>query len=233
MSCIYLIRHGQASFGQHDYDCLSPLGEQQAARLGEALAARQPPFDHVIVGSMKRHRQTASLCLTQSDQQLPEAQWQTDANWNEYDHQNIIAAFNPTFCDPVEMKAYLAAQPDPKLTFATLFNKAMNRWLSGQHDGDYIESWEGYQQRIQQALAKTLEAAPEHKSIAVFTSGGPISLVAQRLLGIPEHHLMKLNWTLLNAGITKLVHSPRQTFLAALNDHGHFEGEFQSMLTYK
>ncbi|MDX6238407.1 MAG: hypothetical protein QOG10_3222, partial [Kribbellaceae bacterium] len=40
MSVIYLIRHAQASFGRSDYDRLSPQGEQQAVRLGEALAVR-------------------------------------------------------------------------------------------------------------------------------------------------------------------------------------------------
>src|SRR3546814_13431010 len=37
---IYLIRHGQASFGAGDYDKLSKRGVEQAAVLGQALAAR-------------------------------------------------------------------------------------------------------------------------------------------------------------------------------------------------
>ena len=34
MGTLYLVRHGQASFGADDYDQLSPLGHQQALRLG-------------------------------------------------------------------------------------------------------------------------------------------------------------------------------------------------------
>jgi broad specificity phosphatase PhoE len=38
MGTLYLVRHGQASFGADDYDQLSDLGRAQAVRLGEYLA---------------------------------------------------------------------------------------------------------------------------------------------------------------------------------------------------
>ncbi|HCT4576619.1 TPA: histidine phosphatase family protein, partial [Pseudomonas aeruginosa] len=37
MGSIYLIRHGQASFGADDYDVLSPTGIRQAEILGDHL----------------------------------------------------------------------------------------------------------------------------------------------------------------------------------------------------
>lgn len=37
MGTLYLVRHGQASFGADDYDQLSPLGQRQSVRLGEYL----------------------------------------------------------------------------------------------------------------------------------------------------------------------------------------------------
>ena len=37
MTTIYLIRHGQASFGAANYDQLSNKGEQQATLLGSIL----------------------------------------------------------------------------------------------------------------------------------------------------------------------------------------------------
>ena len=35
MGTLYLVRHGQASFGADDYDKLSDLGHRQCVRLGE------------------------------------------------------------------------------------------------------------------------------------------------------------------------------------------------------
>ena len=62
---IYLIRHGQASFGADDYDKLSPLGHQQSERLGQYLAQRSErlglTWEAVLTGSLRRHEETLSL----------------------------------------------------------------------------------------------------------------------------------------------------------------------------
>lgn len=47
---IYFIRHGQASFGQPTYDCLSSLGERQAALLGRHFYQTGVRFDAVYSG---------------------------------------------------------------------------------------------------------------------------------------------------------------------------------------
>ena len=40
MGNLYLVRHGQASFGAADYDNLSELGHRQSVRLGEYFAGK-------------------------------------------------------------------------------------------------------------------------------------------------------------------------------------------------
>ena len=55
MSTLYLIRHGQASFGAEDYDVLSALGAEQARALGAYFAARRWPVDALYVGPRARH----------------------------------------------------------------------------------------------------------------------------------------------------------------------------------
>src|SRR5437868_3535361 len=56
----YLVRHGQASARARDYDVLSPLGVQQAERLGRHLADKGVPLDGVFAGPRKRQRDTAT-----------------------------------------------------------------------------------------------------------------------------------------------------------------------------
>ena len=58
MGTLYLVRHGQASFGAADYDRLSALGHRQAVRLGEHWKERGMRFDAVITGTLRRHGQT-------------------------------------------------------------------------------------------------------------------------------------------------------------------------------
>ena len=92
MSAVYLVRHGQASFGAADYDVLSERGQQQAQVLGQALARAQAGFAVVASGDLQRHRQTAQACLEAMG--LAPA-WRSDAGWNEFDHVRVITALRP------------------------------------------------------------------------------------------------------------------------------------------
>ena len=61
MAVIYFIRHGQASFGQEEYDRLSRIGERQAAILGRHFHRVIPAVDLMYSGGMRRQEQTAEL----------------------------------------------------------------------------------------------------------------------------------------------------------------------------
>lgn len=233
MATIYLIRHGQASFGQENYDQLSDLGQQQATRLGAVLGQRIEPFDAVCLGTMQRHKQTATNCLNGFSTQFEDAKPQFSAAWNEYDHQDILRQFRPEFATAKSMMNYIRQQENPKEVFEKDFNNAINRWMSGDHDSDYLETWNGFTSRVHSALKVTLANNPDKKRIAVFTSGGPISLVSQYLVGVPQEKIMQMNWTLLNCGVTKIVSTGSRLFLASLNEHTHFEGaENKHFITY-
>jgi broad specificity phosphatase PhoE len=63
MANIYLIRHGQASFGADNYDKLSALGHTQARHLAEYFSQRNIHPSHAICGNMTRHQQIRDACL--------------------------------------------------------------------------------------------------------------------------------------------------------------------------
>ena len=75
MGSIYLIRHGQASFGAENYDVLSPLGFQQSAALGDYLDQMGIRFDRCVSGELNRQQDTARATLQQMssrvESQLP------------------------------------------------------------------------------------------------------------------------------------------------------------------
>lgn len=233
MATVYLIRHGQASFGKENYDELSELGQIQATRLGATLAQRIPQFDAIVLGSMWRHEQTATNCLAEFGTAYQDAQAQVDAGWNEYDHQEILRVYRPEFESAAKMTAFIRQQENPKAFFETEFNAAINRWIAGENDGDYSESWSDFTGRVHGALNAVLANNPTAKSIGVFTSGGPISLLSQSLLGVPPEKIMRMNWTLMNCGVTKVVATGARRFIASLNEHTHFEGrENKHLITY-
>ena len=58
MAQLFLVRHGQASYGAADYDRLSELGWRQARWLGEHFAERGIRFDVHVRGTPRRHDET-------------------------------------------------------------------------------------------------------------------------------------------------------------------------------
>ena len=90
MAAIYLIRHGQASFDQADYDHLSETGFRQAEILGEywrTLPHPQP--DKIYRGDMLRHQQTMDSFF-ESYQRTPSASPIALPGFNEFDHVEVL-----------------------------------------------------------------------------------------------------------------------------------------------
>jgi broad specificity phosphatase PhoE len=230
MGAIYLIRHGQASFGRSDYDELSATGHEQARVLGTALKARLPRVDEVVSGGMKRHRQTAAACLEAMG--LPPGLQET-AGFREYDHDEIITRYEPRFARPEALMQELAQSPEPRRAFQAMFGKAMERWIAGAHDADYAESWSVFHRRCNAALDALIGALGPSRTALVFTSGGVISAICRELLDLPDLQAYRLNLTLANCGVTKIIYSARARYLSTFNEHAHFEGARQHLITYR
>ncbi|MCQ8895502.1 histidine phosphatase family protein [Limnobacter humi] len=234
MGSIYLIRHGQASFYSADYDQLSDLGDVQSRQLGAWFRARKVPIHAVYSGGMKRHRQTAQA-FEQQYGGLPEPV--IHMGFNEYDHEAILTAFVGQFEDSDAFDRHMASSTNPKKAFQAIFEKAVARWVSGEHDSDYPESWTAFKSRVMAGLGHVvanslrLDTGDESASIVVFTSGGAITCIAQQLLNVPDVQAFNLNWTITNCSVSKLLFNTRGgVTLASFNEQAHFEGHVQGLL---
>jgi broad specificity phosphatase PhoE len=230
MGAIYLIRHGQASFGKSDYDQLSDTGFEQARVLGTALAQRIERLDAVVTGAMLRHRQTADACLSGMASRAPRREM---PGFNEFDHEQLIHRYEPRYQNRLALMADMALSLKPRRAFQQMFEKAVARWIGGEHDADYDESWPAFRARCISALDELLASLGASKTALVFTSGGPITAICQDLLKIPDAHAFRLNWTLANCAVTKIVYSERGRYLSTLNEHAHFEGANAHLITYR
>ncbi len=223
MGQIFLVRHGQASFGAADYDQLSPLGYEQSRLLGVWFAQCGMRFDRVVVGGLKRHRQTAEACLGALPDALPESEWVVDPGLEEYDHVQMLNVSRPELQEKAAMGGYLAQYDNPRRAFQQLFEDAMGRWMSGQHDAEYRESWLGFRGRCVGAVQRVLADTDKSKRAVVFTSGGPIAAISQELLGLTDARTAALNWTIANSSVTKLLHLPGQITVSYMNAYPHLE----------
>lgn len=229
MAVVRLIRHGQASFGLKDYDKLSDLGVRQSRVLGESLRDRVGEVDLVVCGGMTRHLQTAEATLNAMGLDIEPV---IDERWNEYDHQEVIVRHKPAYKSRTVMAADLARRGDPRHHFQLMFDDALARWTSGEKDEEYAEPWSEFMDRAHAGLSALADETSEAKNVLVFTSGGPTSAVAARLLGLDVAGWLKLNRVCANASETKIVGGRSGVSLVTYNGHAHFDGE-RELLTYR
>jgi broad specificity phosphatase PhoE len=219
VTALYLLRHGQASFGGADYDVLSATGEKQAAVLGAELRRRELSVHAVWSGTLRRQLRTASVCLAAAGLDLPVGE---DARWNEYDHLGLVPSGQPA-----------VVLEDATREFQRLLDAAIEAWITGGHAAGTAGTWARFSAGIRDALGEVFAGLPRGTAALVFTSAGVISAVCSVLLSAPAAGYLALNRTMANAGITKLVHGRSGVSLVSVNEHGHFDGPHRDLLTYR
>ena len=226
MGQILLVRHAQASFGSDDYDRLSELGFTQASLLGRWFESCDTPIDRVMAGVMRRHHETARQCLEQRG--APGApELNTDPRLNEFDHVEVFEVYRQSLQDG-------QAAPLSAVQLQRMFATAMERWMSGRHDSDYRDSWQAFRARCLDAFEEMASGTPRAKAIVVFTSGGVIAAICQRLLDLTDKATRELNWSLANTGVTRVLFSEGRCGLGYLNSTAHFDAaRVPHLLTYR
>jgi broad specificity phosphatase PhoE len=231
MTRLYLVRHGQASFGAGHYDRLSPLGERQSRLLGQHLQRTAFRANAWLSGTLERQRKTLVGML-----QGLEAPPFTDSHpgFNEYDHEAILGAYLPRVMEE------LGLSPDQRIVlfsdtrqFQLAFARVMQHWVDGSpHERAPFETWEAFQARLRESLERLARSG--HERIVVVTSGGPIAFAVQAALGLTPEKAFALNWAIYNASVTELRLRRGTLMLSGFNGVAHLElaGD-PSLLTYR
>lgn len=236
MNELYMIRHGQASFGEKNYDRLSPMGVLQAQIVARHWVRIGRKIDAVYVGTMKRQIDTAgALISAYKERQIPVPKIISDESFDEYDSASVFQAQLPGMMDEnPSISEKLADIYTDKRTFQLLFEEAMNRWVSGTCDMPGVVTWRNFTERVIKGVRQIMQAQGAKKRLAVFTSGGPISVVVKEALNLTDKSTMVLSWQIMNASITRFKYNTRGLALAGFNDIAHLELEHDaSLLTYR
>ena len=236
MSEIYFVRHGQASFGADDYDRLSPLGVRQANILARYLAKTGKTFDAVYCGTMKRQQKTAETFLNHSNEnQLPAPRLQIDESFNEYDSFAVWEALIPEMtAEQPSLAAELEKLPGDPKAFQRVFSQVMNRWTLGEYRASGIPRWDDFTRRVVLGVEQIAARHGARKRLAVFSSGGPISVAVRSALGLSDPMTLEISWQLMNASITRIKYNSRGIMLAGFNEVSHLELEGDAkLLTYR
>ena len=226
MGTLYLVRHGQASFGAADYDQLSELGQRQSERLGRYWADKGLRFDAVLTGTLKRHAQTWEGIARGAGLALEPRPW---AGLNEYDSEALIRAVLPckrdaTLGDPHSPEGYRA--------HFRLLRDGLAQWMAGTVSPQGMPDYTDFVHGITSALDH-VRAHHAGQKVLMVTSGGPIATAVGHVLGLSPEATIELNMRIRNSAVTEFVFSPKRHTLLSYNTLAHLDGgEFQDWITY-
>jgi broad specificity phosphatase PhoE len=182
VSSLFLIRHGQASYGVANYDQLSPLGVQQARAIGAALAGSKLhalPLDAIYAGPLKRQRDTAQhlreACAA-AGRELPEIQILEELE--EYPAFELLRHWVPKLVKEDPQFAPLAGEAVEKPSMVKLldlaFERIIGQWGRGEIVTDGVESMADFVARVQRGIERIVISHGKGARIAAVTSGGVI-----------------------------------------------------------
>lgn len=203
MGDIVLVRHGQANTHattEADYDRLSDLGHEQAAWVGAWLRENAYDFDHVLSGTLRRHRETAAGMQVTCEE---------DARLNEIEYYTLSQAL-------LEVKG----EPLPNFdTFSDHMPKLFEAWAAAEIEGN--ETYENFETRIRDMLA---EAAIPGRRVLCVTSGGVIGMALRHVLDLDIRAMADVMLPIWNTSIHKLhVRPDGRPVLAGFNAIPHLE----------
>lgn len=223
MATIYLIRHGQASFGSDNYDRLSPLGCRQAEVLGHYLRDCGIQFDAVYSGDLQRQRKTAELAIASQ----PVVPMHTiDARFNEVKNDEHIEHLLPKLIErQPEIKEIVEAGLGVSKNFQKVIEAAFNFWVQPESEHPEVQSWEEYSAGTKDAMAELMRQHGSGKTVGVFASGGTIATIVAQVLGLTGSQTYQFYEPVINCSVSQIFYAQggAKTSLSYYNDHSFLD----------
>ncbi len=220
MTEIYFVRHGQASLGARNYDQLSPLGWEQARWLGEYFLERRLAFDRVVIGDMRRHRETLEGIAAGMNRRFEP---RIDPRLNEFSFQPVLRTYCRRHRPDVE-------EPRTAVEFFGILREVMSAWIAGDLDADLaetagrpVERWTDFNQRVVDGLLEIQRTGDARERVLIVSSGGPKSLVVKHVMQLTDAAAVELMMQVRNTATTRFLRDGDRLALQAFNGLAHME----------
>jgi len=228
MSILYLIRHGQASFGSANYDRLSSLGEQQVTHLREHFLELGLQTDCIYSGRLQRQQRTAQILADGLHSKI-----NTAAEFDEYDAHMLLRLHAERSGEPLHSLQSHTTAPDPRL-FQRQLELVGEAWIRDELQAPELESWSEFHNRVAAGLERIMQNEGRSKTVMVATSAGVIGAALGHFLQLDAMGAIRLSWSVLNSSVTRIQYDDTRRSLATFNATPHLErAERRNMLTYR
>ena len=156
-----------------------------------------------------------------------------DPAWDEYDYMDVIRAYRPDIATHAALRSAIAAAVNPGAAFRAILDPALERWESGAHAGDYIESRAAVRARVRAGFDRIAATLPRGGHAFVVTSGGPIAAIVQEVTGLGDAATRALSRVIVNASVTTIAVGHSAPQLLTFNSHHHLERIDARLVTYR
>ncbi|MCB1142510.1 MAG: phosphoglycerate mutase family protein [Leptospiraceae bacterium] len=239
---IVFIRHGKASFGEDNYDELSTIGKKQSEKLSDYLIQKYRKSVLICTGSLIRHKQTMFPYLDKLSMV------------DEEDFENIsfvetddLNEFSPDLFEKIVSKLTVEDKPIQKIYkkyseineknsilkhtyFFKLMERCILEWKNGFTPyGE--ESFFDFKERVVHFADYLNSLRGDKKSVLVFTSATPISILLSYFLKINEEN--ELFWipSLWNSSISTILKKGRVYYPGEINTIPHlFDKQLRTLI---
>ncbi|HET8923049.1 MAG TPA: histidine phosphatase family protein [Candidatus Acidoferrum sp.] len=239
MGHLFLVRHAQASFLSQNYDQLSELGETQSRLLGEYWSRRRVVFDRVCTGTAKRHQETARIvgdAYRRDGLKFPEP-----VILEEFDEFYGEAVLSQSLPQLLKQDARIRelhdalqnsnTETEKRANFQRLFEAVISMWVHEEIAPRNVETWQEFCARVNRGLTTFQGNGAKGEVVAIFTSGGPLSVVVQRSLHLSAQDTLRIAWMARNCSFSKFLFSGDRLTLGSFNSFPHLDDD--SLLTYR
>ncbi len=211
MGTLYLVRHGQASFGAADYDQLSPLGQQQSVRLGAYFREKGLRFDSALTGTLRRQQQTYAGIREGGGFDLEALEW---PGLNEFDSEAVIATVHPHKLEKPD-------SPERYRHHFRLLRDGLTQWMNGVVTPKGMPSYREFKHGVTSALDHVRKHCDGN--VLLVSSGGPIATAVGHVLGTAPETTIELNMRIRNSAVTEFAFNPKRHTLVTYNTLPHLD----------
>ena len=221
MATIYLIRHGQASFGAANYDQLSELGQLQATRAGQYLARAGISLDAAYSGDLSRQRETCERSCRELGGDIVH---HIDPRFNEIRNDEQVEKLTPMVAEqnPAIQQLLESGLTNSK-HYQKIIDAVFNYWVSHDCSAYGIQTWQEYSGLAHAALADVMRKEGSGKTIGIFTSGGTIATLVAHVLGLGGAQTYQFYEPIFNCSVTQLFYSGDNVSLSYFNDRSFLQ----------
>jgi len=217
MKTIYLVRHGQASFGSQNYDQLSSNGRQQARYLAHHWQKQDFLPELNFSGQLKRQIETATIVSG-----LPSAKIEQLAGFNEYPFHQLFEVYGKN----TSTNWRNVSKQEFQTTLLKLFEQDIDKLLLDAG----LQSWQSFGERCYQTLIRLISQHAERSSLAIYSSAGAIAAIVQHVLSLNYSDTAHRAFSLYNSSVTTLTIEKGVIALGQFNQTEHLGSNLASDL---